>query len=141
MALQVSDEIASAMWAAIEDAVGEGAVLEIWGKVGPGGPNLPADCAADDLTILGAQMFAQVALPAGWASSSGSVAWMGDILVASSGNAWYFRVKDAQGVCHMQGSISTLSAGWGDMLAHPFNSIGFPAIVLTVVHWKLSPAE
>ena len=91
-----------------ETAVGTGPTLELRSGA------VPANCAAADSgTVL-----ATLTLPSDWmtGASGGSKAMVGtwqDASADASGTVGHFRIKQG-GVCHMQGSVTTMD-GSGDM--------------------------
>ena len=82
--------------------------------LGGSGVTMPANCAAADTgTVLATINLTTTSFAA---ASSGSVAKSGtwnDISADWTGNAVYFRIYDSAGVCHIQGNISTVTAGTG----------------------------
>ncbi len=112
MALKYSVAVRNARLDAIETTVGTSAIL----KIRTGAP--PANCAtADSGTVL-----ATVNLPSDWmaAAASGEKSKSGtweDLSADASGTAAHFRVYDSGGAtCHVQGTITTVAVGTGDML-------------------------
>jgi len=78
----------------------------------------PANCAAANTgTVL-----ATVTLPSDWmaAASGGSKAKSGtwqDTSADATGTAAHFRIHDSTGTtCHMQGTVTSVTVGTGDML-------------------------
>lgn len=111
MAIQLSVPSRNAGLDAYEATIGASAKLRI--MTGP----QPATCA----TAQSGTLLAEIALPADYlaAAASGSKAksgtWSGT--GAAAGTAAHFRIVDAAGTtCHMQGSITTVAIGTGDML-------------------------
>lgn len=112
MALKYSVTVRNARLDAIETTVGTSAIL----KIRTGAP--PANCAAADSgTVL-----STVNLPSDWmaAAASGEKSKSGtweDLSADASGTAAHFRVYDSGGsTCHVQGTITTVAVGTGDML-------------------------
>ena len=112
MALQLSTAVRNARLDAFETvliAAGVDAILEIRSGAAP------ADCAAADSgTVL-----ATIALPDDpfAAAASGSKAKSGtwdDASADATGTAAHFRIKDHNGDCHMQGTV-TATGGGGDL--------------------------
>lgn len=110
MTLQFSDAVRNARCNAIPATIGASPTLKIF----TGAP--PANCAA---AYTGTPLDT-IALPSTWmgAAASGSIAmsgtWTGT--ASAAGTAGYFRMYDAGGVCHTQGTI-TAAGGGGDMIA------------------------
>lgn len=112
MALKYSVTVRNAKLDAIETAIGTSAILKI--RTG----SAPANCAAADSgTVL-----STVNLPSDWlaAASSGAKSKSGtweDTSADATGTAAHFRVYDSGGsTCHVQGTITTVAVGTGDML-------------------------
>lgn len=112
MALKYSVTVRNARLDAIETTIGTSAIL----KIRTGAP--PANCAAADSgTVL-----STVNLPSDWmaAAASGEKSKSGtweDLSADASGTAAHFRVYDSGGsTCHVQGTITTVAVGTGDML-------------------------
>ena len=112
MALKYSVTVRNARLDAIETTVGTSAIL----KIRTGAP--PANCAAADSgTVL-----STVNLPSDWmaAAASGEKSKSGtweDTSADATGTAAHFRVYDSGGsTCHIQGTITTVAVGTGDML-------------------------
>jgi len=112
MALKYSVTVRNAKLDAIETAIGTSAILKI--RTG----SAPANCAAADSgTVL-----STVNLPSDWlaAASSGAKSKSGtweDTSADATGTAAHFRVYDSGGLtCHVQGTITTVAVGTGDML-------------------------
>lgn len=112
MALKYSVDVRNARLDVIETTVGTSAIL----KIRTGAP--PANCAAADSgTVL-----STVNLPSDWmaAAASGEKSKSGtweDLSADASGTAAHFRVYDSGGsTCHVQGTITTVAVGTGDML-------------------------
>ncbi len=114
MALKYSVTVRNARLDAIETTIGTSAIL----KIRTGAP--PANCAAADSgTVL-----STVNLPSDWmaAAASGEKSKSGtweDLSADASGTAAHFRVYDSGGsTCHVQGTITTVAVGTGDMLVN-----------------------
>ncbi len=112
MALKYSVTVRNARLDAIETTVGTSAIL----KIRTGAP--PANCAAADSgTVL-----STVNLPSDWlaAAASGEKSKSGtweDTSADATGTAAHFRIYDSGGsTCHIQGTITTVAVGTGDML-------------------------
>jgi hypothetical protein len=112
MALKYSVTVRNARLDAIETAIGTSAIL----KIRTGAP--PANCAtADSGTVL-----STVNLPSDWlaAAASGEKSKSGtweDTSADATGTAAHFRIYDSGGsTCHIQGTITTVAVGTGDML-------------------------
>ncbi len=112
MTIQLGTAARNALLDAIETAAGTGAILTIR----TGAP--PADCGTANSGII----LATVTLPSDWmsAASGGVKAKLGSWADASAdnpGTAAHFRIHDSGGtVCHLQGSITSVLVGTGDML-------------------------
>jgi hypothetical protein len=110
MAFQLSVAARNATLLALEDTVGNNAIITI----STGTP--PLNCAAANTGTVLATMF----LPNDWlgAPSGGNINLSGtwqDLSADASGTAAHFRLFDGSGaVCHMQGNITATGAG-GDM--------------------------
>lgn len=109
MAIQLSTGVRNARLDEIKATIGVSPILQIR----TGEP--PANCAAADTgTVL-----AEIELPADWmqAASNGSVekngTWQTNAAEAT-GEAGHFRIKDGDGTCHLQGTV-TEDDGGGDM--------------------------
>ena len=112
MALKYSVTVRNARLDAIETTIGTSAIL----KIRTGAP--PANCAAADSgTVL-----STVNLPSDWmaAAASGEKLKSGtweDTSADATGTAAHFRIYDSGGsTCHIQGTITTVAVGTGDML-------------------------
>ena len=112
MALQYSVAVRNAKLDAVETTVGTSAVLKF--RTG----SAPADCAtADSGTVI-----ATLNLPSDWlaAAASGEKSKSGtweDTSADATGTAAHFRIYDSGGsTCHIQGTITTVAVGTGDML-------------------------
>lgn len=112
MALKYSVTVRNARLDAIETTIGTSAIL----KIRTGAP--PANCAAADSgTVL-----STVNLPSDWlaAAASGEKSKSGtweDTSADATGTAAHFRIYDSGGsTCHIQGTITTVAVGTGDML-------------------------
>jgi hypothetical protein len=110
MAFQLSVAARNATLLALEDTVGNNAIITI----STGTP--PLNCAAANTGTVLATMI----LPNDWlgAPSGGNINLSGtwqDLSADASGTAAHFRLFDGSGVvCHMQGNITATGAG-GDM--------------------------
>jgi hypothetical protein len=113
MSVQLSVAVRNARLDAIETAIGTSAVLKI--RTGAA----PATCAtADSGTVL-----ATISLASDWAAaaSSGAKAFSSlpvtDSSADAAGTAGHFRIYASDGTtCHMQGTITSVLTGTGDML-------------------------
>lgn len=110
MSIQFSTAVRNGEANAINTAIGASPTLKIWTAAAP------ATCATAD---SGTQL-AHIALPATWlgAAANGAIAGSGlpwtENAADAAGTAGYFRIYDAGGTCHMQGSV-TATGGGGDM--------------------------
>ncbi len=112
MAIQLGIAVRNARLDAIETTAGTGPILTIRTS------GQPANCAAANTgTVL-----ATLTLPADWmnAASSGTKTLLGswaDSSADAPGTAAHFRIHDSTATtCHMQGSITSVLTGTGDML-------------------------
>jgi hypothetical protein len=112
MAIKMSSTVRDARLDAIETAIGATAVL----KIRTGAP--PTNISdADSGTVL-----ATLTLPSDWmaAASGGSKAKAGtweDASADAAGTAGHFRIYASNGTTqHMQGTITSVAVGTGDML-------------------------
>lgn len=117
MAIQLSDAVRQARLNAIEDTAGTFAKLRIL----TGTP--PTNCGSAETGTL----LCEIALPSDWmaaASGTGSVSkaklgtWSGTGHANAAGGttAGYFRIVNSAGsVAHVQGTISSVAAGTGDL--------------------------
>lgn len=135
MALKYSVTVRNARLDAIETTVGTSAIL----KIRTGAP--PANCAAADSgTVL-----STVNLPSDWmaAAASGEKSKSGtweDLSADASGTAAHFRVYDSGGsTCHVQGTITTVAVGTGDMLVD--NDVFAAGQNFTVSSFKITSAN
>jgi hypothetical protein len=109
MAIQLSTDVRNARLDSIESTIGTSPTLEV--RSG----EKPANCAAEDTGTL----LAEIELPSDWmqAASDGSAqknsTWSTNAALAT-GEAGHFRIKDSEGTCHMQGTVSE-DGGGGDM--------------------------
>lgn len=111
MAIQLSTDVRNARLNAIETTIGTSAKLLIF----TGSP--PASCAASDSGSL----LATISLPSDYMEDAavGAKVKAGTWSVAASGTgtAGHFRIKDStQTTTHMQGTITSVTTGTGDML-------------------------
>lgn len=112
MAIKMSATVRNARLDAIETAIGTTAVLKI--RTGAPPTNITD---ADSGTVL-----ASLTLPSDWmaAAGSGSKAKSGtweDTSADAAGTAGHFRIYAADGTTqHMQGTITSVATGTGDML-------------------------
>jgi hypothetical protein len=110
MAIQLSDAVRNARAAAFEATIGAAPRLQL--RTGA----QPANCAAAAIGTL----LAEIILPSDWLTAplAGSVSLSGtaSIPAVATGTIAHYRVVDAGGVCHEQGSV-TLTGGGGDMTA------------------------
>lgn len=112
MTIQLSTAVRNARLDAIESTISTSAVL----KVRTGAQ--PANCAAAD----SGSVLATASLPADYmaAASSASKAKSGtwqDLIADAAGTAAHFRIYASDGTtCHLQGSITSVLVGTGDML-------------------------
>lgn len=112
MAIKMSETVRNARLDAIETAIGTAAVL----KIRTGAP--PTNISdADSGTVL-----ATLTLPSDWmnAASTGSKTKLGtweDATADSAGTAAHFRIYASNGTTqHLQGTITSVAVGTGDML-------------------------
>lgn len=109
MAVQASTTLRNAWLAVTGTTIGPSPVIKI--RSG----SKPANCAAaDNGTVL-----ATIVLPSDWLSapSGGTASKVGswiDAAADASGTAMHFRVYDADGDCHLQGTVTATGDG-GDM--------------------------
>ncbi len=112
MALQFGTTYRNALLDLFESTTGTGAILTI--RTGAA----PANCGtANSGTVL-----ATLTLPSDWmnAASGGTKTILGawaDASADNPGTAQHFRIHDSgASVCHMQGTITSVLVGTGDML-------------------------
>ncbi len=112
MSIQLGTTYRNALLDQFETSVGTAPILTI--RTGA----QPANCGtANSGTVL-----ATITLPSDWmsAASGGVKALLGswaDASADAAGTAAHFRIHDSGGtVCHMQGSITSVLTGTGDML-------------------------
>ena len=110
MTVQLSVALRNARLDVIEATIGASAVVKL--RSG----SAPANCAAGDSGAV----LAIFALGSDWASpaAAGSKSFSNtpiqDTAADASGAVGHFRLYDADGVCHMQGTV-TATGGGGDM--------------------------
>lgn len=109
MALQASVPLRNARLDAVETLIGPSPTLRV--RTGA----QPSSTAASDSGVT----VATIALPADWMlpAAGGSKAKSGtwdDASADAAGTAGHYRIYDAAGVCHLQGSV-TATGGGGDM--------------------------
>jgi hypothetical protein len=120
MTIQFSVSLRNARADTIETHIGASPTLE-WRSGAP-----PANCAAADSGTL----LAVATLPADWlgAASGGVKSLAGmweDPTADAAGTVGHFRVKASGGTCHIQGTVTSMEVGTGDMLMdNPVLAIG-----------------
>jgi hypothetical protein len=131
MAIQFDTLLRNARLDVIESHVGPSPTLRI--RTGA----QPSTCAtADAGTVL-----SEVTLPSDWlaAAASGAIAKSGtwsDTSADAPGTAAHFRLYTSGGVCKMQGSITSVAIGTGDMLLD--NVVLAAGQAFTVATWQLT---
>jgi hypothetical protein len=126
MALQFSVAVRNARLDAIESTVGASAKLRLLSG------SKPASCASAQTGDL----LAEMSLPADYmsAASSGQKAKLGtweDLTADLDGVIGHFRVVDNAGTtCHIQGTVTTVAVGTGDMLVDNTNVAAGQAITV-----------
>lgn len=116
MSLQQSVAVRNARLNAVEAAIGASPVLKL--RTGA----VPASCAAADSGTV----VATINLPADWlqdavnGSKPKSGTWE-DASADATGIVGHFRIYDAGGVCHLQGTVTTIGGG-GDMTVDNTNA-------------------
>lgn len=112
MALQKSTTLRNAQLDQIETTIGTAPRLKIY----TGSP--PANCG----TAASGTLLADITCPSDWAAaaSSGSKTFLGtwqDLTADGTGTAGYWRLLASDNTTvHMQGTITTVAVGTGDML-------------------------
>ena len=120
MTIQFSVSLRNARADTIETHIGAAPTLA-WRSGAP-----PANCAAADSGTL----LAVATLPADWlGAASGAVKSLAgtweDPAADAAGTVGHFRVKASGGTCHIQGTVTSMEVGTGDMLMdNPVLAIG-----------------